>query len=118
MKVGDQEVEGDVVECGSGSESDEGLQGSCADWNSQGSKACNCSEFEGKRRIQEWESLIRECLEIFDSFDEARIKGDDQFGLALVEVCDVHGGSMRGVGGTEGRKEGFLASIPVIAVNC
>ncbi len=113
MEVGDQEVEGDVVECRSSSECDEVLWGSHADWNSQGSKACNSGEFHRERRIQEWESCAGECFEIFDSFDE----GDDQFGFALVEVGKVDGGSMRGVGGAEGHKEGFLASVLVIAIH-
>ncbi len=115
-KVRDEYIESNVVEGPRGPLGDKGLSSSSTNRDPKSGKGGDVGELHRKRRIRQREGVPSESLQVIDSFDNARIEGDHQLSLTLVKVSEVDGGSARGPSGAEGSKEGFLESIPVVAV--
>ena len=88
-----------------------------ADGDRESIEARDVSKLDRKRRVRERESGAGESLKVVDSLDDARIKRNDMFGLTLMEISKVDGGSPGSASGAESSEEGLLEGIPVIAVD-
>jgi hypothetical protein len=74
-------------------------------------EARDVSKLDRKRRVRERESGAGESFKVVDSFDDARIKRNDMFGLTLMEISKVDGGSPGSASGAESSEEGLLEGM-------
>ena len=116
-EVGDEEVESHVIKGCSGSVRDEGLSGVGTDVHTDGHEVGHSQKFCRPNRIRECEVAAGKGFEVVDGLNDTWVKGDDRFGLTLMEVGEVNGCRTRSTGCAEGFEKSRLEGVPVVTVD-